>query len=304
MAMQYLGWAMHLAQDSTLKEHQLNRNSPHHGDIEADMDVNMSRERTDTMRRWLGRNLYFDIERGLVDRSIQEIMLGTTDLCGKENADSGGSNSSGGGSIGKPSCPGCVVRPLSANTGSFGANEISVDTPTTNSTFTKVENVTPNFQSTYYGHPRLAAAVRYSILFIEKFFQAVMDDVDPDGDGVEWDEDNCPHAYNPGQQDRDNDGEGDACDNCDYRKTSCGRYECGWVDDRCGGALDCAGCPAGYRCEDTTCEKICNPNPCRNRCNVNVSDGCGKTFTCGGCGGGHVCIGGFCEPAGPTGILK
>ena len=131
-----------------------------------------------------------------------------------------------------------------------------------------------------------------------------MDDVDPDGDNVEWVEDNCPHAYNPGQQDRDNDGEGDACDDCDDKKMSCGAYECGTLSENCGGIIDCAGCPAGYECNGNTCEKICNPRPCRGRCNVTVSDGCGKTTTCGGCGGGFLCMGGFCEPAGPGGILK
>ena len=35
---------------------------------------------------------------------------------------------------------------------------------------------------------------------------------DVDGDGIANDEDNCPDSYNPGQEDIDNDGQGDACD--------------------------------------------------------------------------------------------
>ena len=37
---------------------------------------------------------------------------------------------------------------------------------------------------------------------------------DPDGDGINSDEDNCPEDSNAGQADGDGDGVGDACDNC------------------------------------------------------------------------------------------
>ncbi len=37
---------------------------------------------------------------------------------------------------------------------------------------------------------------------------------DSDGDNISNDEDNCPFAYNPGQEDNDGDGIGNICDNC------------------------------------------------------------------------------------------
>ena len=39
---------------------------------------------------------------------------------------------------------------------------------------------------------------------------------DSDGDGIPDPEDNCPHNYNPGQEDIDQDGVGDVCDNCPH----------------------------------------------------------------------------------------
>jgi hypothetical protein len=41
-----------------------------------------------------------------------------------------------------------------------------------------------------------------------------LEDQDPDHDGVDNEDDNCPMIYNPSQADADGDGFGDACDNC------------------------------------------------------------------------------------------
>ena len=45
-------------------------------------------------------------------------------------------------------------------------------------------------------------------------------DPDSDGDGLVWNDDNCPHTYNPSQADCDGDGTGSACDslNADYQQ--------------------------------------------------------------------------------------
>jgi hypothetical protein len=45
-------------------------------------------------------------------------------------------------------------------------------------------------------------------------FEAKLLDVDPDGDGLTNNVDNCPDTYNDLQEDTDGDGVGDACDNC------------------------------------------------------------------------------------------
>jgi len=39
---------------------------------------------------------------------------------------------------------------------------------------------------------------------------------DSDGDGIPDSQDNCPTAFNPGQEDSDGDGIGDVCDNCPF----------------------------------------------------------------------------------------
>lgn len=68
---------------------------------------------------------------------------------------------------------------------------------------------------------------------------------DTDGDGVDDASDNCPNAFNPGQEDLDSDGVGDACDNCTRianpgQQDTVGRAGCP-APDGVGDACDCLG---------------------------------------------------------------
>lgn len=70
--------------------------------------------------------------------------------------------------------------------------------------------------------------------------------------------------------------------------------KCGYVNDGCGGVVDCGdSCPNGQICNETT-------NQCVNQCNVldcgdvgancgYISDGCGEVVNCGTCSDGQVC---------------
>ena len=51
-----------------------------------------------------------------------------------------------------------------------------------------------------------------NIVLAEIYDPACEFEIDCDSDDVLNDEDNCPETYNPGQQDVDSDGTGDACD--------------------------------------------------------------------------------------------
>ena len=57
----------------------------------------------------------------------------------------------------------------------------------------------------------LAVIWATNVVAAETYDPACEFEIDCDADGV-YEEDNCPQTYNPGQQDVDNDGTGDACD--------------------------------------------------------------------------------------------
>ncbi len=99
-------------------------------------------------------------------------------------------------------------------------------------------------------------------------------DQDDDGDGVPDEEDNCPLAANPAQENFDLDGQGDACDADDDNdlvpdETDCGPFDpaikpgaeevCDQQDNNCDGEIDeggvcwsgaCAGLGEGDACDD------------------------------------------------------
>ena len=122
--------------------------------------------------------------------------------------------------------------------------------------------------------------------------------LDQDFDTVVNASDNCPRVANPGQEDRDNDGIGDACDLC-YDDTCSGHGQCDNSDGSCdcndtyaGDACDqCAPGFAGYPdCSDDPCV----PDPCNGHGQCNSADGtcaCNTGFTgeiCNACDEGYI----------------
>lgn len=79
---------------------------------------------------------------------------------------------------------------------------------------------------------------------------------DFDGDTIYDDVDNCLEDYNPGQDDRDEDGVGDACDNCMYVPNA---DQADLDDDGFGDACQVDLDGDGFRDDEDNCPDIFNP---------------------------------------------
>jgi hypothetical protein len=91
-------------------------------------------------------------------------------------------------------------------------------------------------------------------------------DLDPDNDGLQNAEDNCPVNYNPDQKDSDGDNRADACDNCpkvanpdQADADGNGAGDVCELGTLCSTSSDCHSghCVSGICC-DRACDEICN----------------------------------------------
>jgi arylsulfatase A-like enzyme len=101
--------------------------------------------------------------------------------------------------------------------------------------------------------------------YIDPAKQASRDTNDADQDGIDNEDDNCPHFQNPGQEDSDQDRVGDVCDSCPETPNPLQEnQDFDWIGDACDTCVDTDwdgyGNPGfSNNCQEDNCPTIFNP---------------------------------------------